>query len=201
MVDDEVSVLQDRRLRARFREVEVELRNGADERLADEVVERLRAAGAGDPDPTSKLTRALGPRATAPPEIDPDAGGSGMVDLVRRALARSVVRLLTHDPGVRLGEDPEAVHQARVATRRLRSDLRTFADVLDTAWSDPLRDELRTIGHALGDVRDLDVLLGHLEEAHRPAPGPGPTRRPGPPRPGGVGSGAGTRRAPGRHLG
>ena len=41
---------------------------------------------------------------------------------------RRSLRLLRHDPGVRIGDDPEDVHQARVATRRLRSDLRTFRD-------------------------------------------------------------------------
>jgi len=59
---------------------------------------------------------------------------------------------------IRIGEDTEGVHQARVATRRLRSDLRTFRPILDTTWSESLRDELRWLGAALGNVRDLDVL-------------------------------------------
>jgi CHAD domain-containing protein len=63
--------------------------------------------------------------------------------------------------GVRL-EDPEAVHQARVATRRLRSDLRTFRDVLEPAWSTPLRHELKWLGSLLGAVRDAEVLRDRL---------------------------------------
>jgi hypothetical protein len=47
--------------------------------------------------------------------------------LIRYATARSLAEMLRHDPGVRLGEDPEDVHQFRVGTPRLRSDLRTFA--------------------------------------------------------------------------
>ena len=50
------------------------------------------------------------------------------------------------------------------ATRRLRSDLRTLRPVLDQRWSEPLRDELRWIGHILGQARDADVLAGLLAE-------------------------------------
>jgi CHAD domain-containing protein len=63
---------------------------------------------------------------------------------------------------VRIGEDPEAVHQARVATRRLRSDLRTFRAFVEPEWSQPLRDELQWLGAELGAVRDGDVLVGRL---------------------------------------
>jgi CHAD domain-containing protein len=52
----------------------------------------------------------------------------------------------------------------RVGTRRLRSDLRTFRDLLDEEWTDELREELRWLGGALGAVRDLDVMLEQLRE-------------------------------------
>ena len=83
--------------------------------------------------------------------------------VIRSAIGRSVDHLLLHLPAARLGEDPEGVHQARVATRRLRSDLRTFRPLLDEAWVDSLRSELRWLADALGAVRDDDVLLSHLE--------------------------------------
>jgi CHAD domain-containing protein len=60
---------------------------------------------------------------------------------------------------VRLGEDAEAVHQARVGTRRLRSDLRTFGPLIDAGWSEPLRAELKWLADLLGAVRDRDVLI------------------------------------------
>jgi CHAD domain-containing protein len=82
--------------------------------------------------------------------------------VVRNAIASSVTRILVHDPGVRLGDDPEDVHQARVGTRRLRSDLRTFRPMLVEAWSEPLRDELSWLAEFLGDVRDADVLTERL---------------------------------------
>lgn len=164
VVDDEVTVLEGRRVAARFREVEVEVDPRAPRGLLEGVVARLRAAGAGAPDPTPKVVRALGARALGPPEIvvgklgdDPTAG-----EVVRNAIAGSVVRVLRHDAGVRLGDDPEDVHQARVGTRRLRSDLRTFAALVDEDWSGPLREELRWLAAALGEVRDADVLLERL---------------------------------------
>ncbi|HVM66080.1 MAG TPA: CHAD domain-containing protein [Acidimicrobiales bacterium] len=168
--DDEVSVLvagaggRGRRLAARFRELEVELAEGGLD-VMDAVVTRLRAAGAGEPDPTPKVVRALGPRALEPPDVlVPHVGRrSSAGDVVRACLASSAVRLFRHDPGVRLGGDPEDVHQARVATRRLRSDLRTFGPLLDAGWARELRDELGWLAGLLGAVRDADVLLERLQ--------------------------------------
>ena len=159
--DDEVSVLQAGRVAARFREVEVES-DAADVLAA--VVARLRDAGAGAPDPTPKLVRALGPRALQPPDLavgEPNAEATA-AEVLRAAIASSVLRIVEHDEIIRAAADPEGVHQARVGCRRLRSDLRTFAPLLDTAWSEPLRDELRWLAGELGAVRDLDVLRGRL---------------------------------------
>jgi CHAD domain-containing protein len=83
---------------------------------------------------------------------------------IRRAIAVSVRELLRNDPIVRADTDPEGVHHARVATRRLRSDLRTFGRLLDHEWSSGLRDELGWLGSALGDARDIDVLLDRMRE-------------------------------------
>ena len=90
-------------------------------------------------------------------------GDASAGDVVQAALAASVARLLRHDPGVRVGDDPEDVHQARVATRRLRSDLRTFRGLLDADWTATLRDELRWLGAELGTVRDTEVLTERLQ--------------------------------------
>jgi CHAD domain-containing protein len=56
------------------------------------------------------------------------------------------------------------VHQARVATRRIRSTLRTFSSLLDTEWTDRLRDDLKWLANLLGEVRDTDVLLERFSE-------------------------------------
>ena len=158
--DDIVSVMDGRRLAARFREVEVEVVGSAD--LLDAVVERLREVGAVPGDDRPKVVRALGRRATAPPDVVVPALGpeASVREVIGAAIAAAYTRLVDHDPGVRLDEDPEDVHQARVATRRLRSDLRTFAGLLDDAWTGPVSKELGWLARALGAVRDADV-LGH----------------------------------------
>ena len=166
VVDDEVSVRDGRRVAARFREIEVEAPGPDGEGIITPLVTRLRGAGAGAPDPTPKHIRALGPRAIEPPEVatEPLLPNAPAKDVVRNAIAASVAALLHHDPLVRTGRDPEAVHQARVATRKLRSNLRTFAPLLDVGWSEPLRSELGWLAMGLGSVRDSEVLLDRLRE-------------------------------------
>ena len=162
--DDDVSVHRGRRVTSRFRELEVEMAEDGTDELLEAIVERLRAGGAGAADPTPKLVRALGDTALAPPEVVAESlnGGSSGGAVVRRAIAASVARLLRHDPGVRLGGEPEDVHQARVATRRLRSDLRTFAPLVEAQWASSLSDELRWLAAELGTVRDAEVLADRL---------------------------------------
>lgn len=164
--DDEVSVVVGRRVASRFREVEVELAPGGDPSILDEAVAALRRAGATASDPTPKVVRALGPAALGPPDVSPPARRrpATIGEVVTATVASSVAALLAHDAGVRLGEDPEAVHKARVATRRLRSDLRTMRALLDEAWVAGLRDELRWIAGLLGAVRDADVLSLRLQD-------------------------------------
>ena len=173
VVDDEVSVRDGRRVAARFREIEVEVA-GADgnEAIVAPLVDRLRSAGAGAPDPTPKHIRALGPRAMEPPEVSPlpVTPESPAREVIRAVLAEAVAAILRNDPLVRTGKDPEAVHQARVATRKLRSHLRTFGPLLEPEWTEPLRSELGWLAMALGAVRDRDVLLERLRERARSLP-------------------------------
>ena len=71
--------------------------------------------------------------------------------------------MLRHDPGTRLGTDPENLHQFRVAGRRLRAFLRVARRLVDTTWAASLRTELGDLGRTSGPVRDLDVLLEQLQ--------------------------------------
>ena len=174
VVDDEVSVRDGRRVAARFREIEVEVgpqENGSNG-MVDTLVTLLRGAGAGAPDPTPKHIRALGPRAMEPPEVAPQAiqQDSPAKDVIKHVLAESIASLLHHDPLVRTSADPEAVHQARVATRKLRSHLRTFGPLLDPEWTEPLRSELGWLAMGLGAVRDREVLLERLRERAKSLP-------------------------------
>ena len=80
-------------------------------------------------------------------------------EVVRASIASGLLRLLRNDPEVRLGVEAEAVHQARVATRRLRADLKTFAPLLQGEWAAATAKELGWLGDTLGAVRDGDVLV------------------------------------------
>ena len=187
-VVDRVSVLDDGTVTARFTELEVELIAGGSERDLRRIEKALRAAGATDGDGRPKLLRALGigeptggaaAAAEAAPvdgaaEVDgatsataapPAAGAAATPSLLRltQALEAQHRMLLTSDPGTRLGTDPEDLHDMRVATRRIRSFLRTARDLVDPAWSEPLRAELAWLADELGAVRDLDVLIERLE--------------------------------------
>jgi len=85
-----------------------------------------------------------------------------VADVVRISVASAVARLDNYEPALWTERDPEAVHQARIATRRLRSDLGTLRDFVDSEWSLQLRGELRWFGAELGAVRDVEVLRERL---------------------------------------
>ncbi len=167
VVDDAVSVHDGVCPDSEFRELEIEFASATSAKVVARIAERLREMGAGEPQQMPKIVRALGPRALDAPDLLPPAPldfASTPTEVLRATIARSTARLLAHDPGVRLGADPEDVHQARVATRRIRSDLRTFRDVVDPGWDESLRSELKWLAGLLGTVRDADVLLARLEE-------------------------------------
>ena len=78
-------------------------------------------------------------------------------DQLRLALERQISELEANEDGVRAG-DAEALHRFRVATRRSRALLRPCAG------DDELQRELRWLAGMLGPVRDLDVLIEHVQE-------------------------------------
>jgi CHAD domain-containing protein len=157
---DTVLVLQDRRVTARFRELEIERLDG-DAALIEHLEQVLREAGAGDHDGRPKLFQALG--LPAPPGELP-AADAPIADHLMFMLGRQVTALLAHDPGARLGGEIEDVHQMRVATRRLRTVLRVARPLLDPEWTEPLRAELAWLGGLLGPARDLDVQMAYFRD-------------------------------------
>jgi CHAD domain-containing protein len=165
LVDDLVAVYEGEQQTGVFHEVELELTGTRRlRRLQHAVIKRLAAAGCTTEVPRPKLVRALGARADAPADVTIallDAEPN-VLDLIRHAVAVSVDRLIRHDAGVRLGEDPEDVHQFRVAARTLRSNLKTFTPVLDREWAGVLRTELGWLGTAAGGLRDLGVFEQRL---------------------------------------
>jgi len=166
LVDDTVSILDDENVVAVFRELEVEASDDADScALMAQVVQLLKQAGAL-PGTSSKAASALGPRAAAPPDvrIGPMPGPNGLAaDALRVMLATHVQHLLLADVAVRR-ELPDSVHQMRVAARRLRSVLATFAPLFDAEWSRALRDDLKWLAAELGAIRDAEVLQERLDQ-------------------------------------
>lgn len=99
--------------------------------------------------------------------------------LLQHIIAVQADKLHEQYHGVIAGEDVEAVHDARVAARRMRSALAAFEPWLPQRIDDRLRKQLRGLGRILGPVRDLDVSLiyvHHHAEAVAPA-AEGPLRR------------------------
>jgi inorganic triphosphatase YgiF len=163
LTDDRVSVLDGTRVAGQFRELEVESRQGTAAEI-DAVVMVLVGVGAIEGGLPPKVVRALGPAAVAPPDVT----RPGKVSLDDRAgdaltahLARHTRALIDQDLRRRRGL-PDAVHQVRVAARRLRSGLKVFAPLVDTQWADDLRAELAWIASELGEVRDREVLEERL---------------------------------------
>ena len=154
---DAVSVLEGRRTTDRFGEVEIELVSG-DAGVLEHLGRELRDHGAERHDGRPKIAQVLS-AASPPAQPPPDASAHAHVQSMLEAQYRSMV---AHDPGVRLGGDPEDLHQLRVATRRLRAILRAARGVIDPAWADGLRTDVAWLGAQLGPVRDSDVLHENL---------------------------------------
>ncbi len=167
---DDVSAqtLGDTTTLSRWHEVEVELTGGGRRLLkaADELLRRdgLRPAGR-----SAKLERALGgqlPEQASQPPVTSSAP-AGLVVLAY--LRTHAERLKSLDPLARRDE-PDAAHQMRVATRRLRGTLRSFRRILRPEDTQRLAAELKWLGGVLGEARDGEVLADHLRAGLRQTP-------------------------------
>lgn len=85
-----------------------------------------------------------------------------MAEAGRKALLVDFIRMLETEEGSRAGEDIEAVHDMRVATRRMRSTFRLLGEYYKPKAIQPYLDGLRTVAQALGAVRDLDVMIDEI---------------------------------------
>jgi triphosphatase len=146
----------------RFDEVEIELSNGHREALAD-VRRAVESALGLRANVDSKLATAFATAGVTAPQRDERLYAvdvaDRLVDVAWKTLARQFVRLEWNEPGSRLGIDIEYVHDMRVASRRLRMALTVFADAVPDEARNRFADDLRFVGRALGQVRDLDVGL------------------------------------------
>ena len=81
-----------------------------------------------------------------------------------RVFSQQFARILALEKATRKGEDIEALHDMRVAVRRMRAAARVFESYLDSKKLEPQINGLRKTLGALGDVRDLDVSREKTEE-------------------------------------
>jgi CHAD domain-containing protein len=81
-----------------------------------------------------------------------------MAEAARKTLYYHFLHMAYHEPGTRLGDDIEELHDMRVATRRMRAAFRVFDAYLDPEAVRPFVKRLRRTGRKLGAVRDLDVM-------------------------------------------
>jgi triphosphatase len=157
---------------ARLLRVEVETNGVSTPDLAD-FVGKMRDACGLTPASMSKFEAGLLARSLAP-QRSLDLGSleisreSSVEELAFAVLRQHFAALLRKEGGTRLGEDPEQLHDMRVATRRVRAAIALFEAVLP-AEVVGLREELGWVASALGAVRDLDVLIEQLEKWGRPA--------------------------------
>lgn len=92
----------------------------------------------------------------------------------RKVMRFHFAQMLKNEPGTRLGDDIEALHDMRVATRRMRAAFEVFETAFEPGALKYYLKGLRATGRALGEVRDLDVFMekaslyvGSLESDHQ----------------------------------
>jgi len=164
-LDDTIVASPDGGSRTRLARVEVEAITGTPASL-ETLVDQLQSECALSPAADSKYEVGLKVAGLAEP-VAPDLGSVTINpslstgEVGRANLRRHLATWLAHEPAARLGEDPEELHELRVAARRIETTLRVFEPYMAKtlirqrpAWKSLIR--------ALGAVRDLDVQLSGL---------------------------------------
>ena len=157
---------------ARLSRIEIEVGPGEGGDRVEGFVEGMRGSLGLRPARASKFGTGLavaGLEPTESPDLGPKEVDASMSagEVAFAVLRRHFSAVLAHEPGVRIGEDPEELHDMRVATRRLRATLKLYAKFLPKR-AERFERDLKWIASYLGDLRDLDVHLDHLaEEASR----------------------------------
>jgi CHAD domain-containing protein len=146
--------------------VEVEALTGSHEPLQS-LVKTLRTDCALEAASDTKYAQGLKSVGLAPgpaPEFGPTAVDASMptIEVALANLRRYLSAWYLHEPGARLGDQPDELHDLRVAGRRLDAILSQFRSCLPESFL-RIRPTLKKILRALGDVRDMDVALIELE--------------------------------------
>lgn len=156
-----------------YRVVEVELTPHGTEVDLQAIVAALKAAYPLPPARQSKFEHGMTLRTAPIPQLSfdvptqnpaPAFAPQATLAEVARALYATHYRIFcAQQAGVERGDDVTALHDMRVASRRMRTLHKLFAPYLALKPQQALFAELRHIGEMLGQARDLDVL--HLKTA------------------------------------
>ncbi len=87
-----------------------------------------------------------------------------MAEAGRKILLYNFAEMLSHETGTLIGEDPDELHDMRVATRRMRAAFRVFSDYFKPKAVKSFTRDIKTLAGALGDARDMDVLLNKTQD-------------------------------------
>ncbi|QFU17408.1 CYTH and CHAD domain-containing protein [Microvirga thermotolerans] len=157
--------------RAEFAEIELELRQGEVGPLFALALDLADAAALR----LSLLTKSeRGYRLRGVPEAEAEPARATPIVVLPdwssadafRAIARACLfQIVRNEEIVRRARSPEALHQMRVGTRRLKAAAAIFEDMLDDRDSAEAMEELRWIGRKLGRARDIDVHVETLRNA------------------------------------
>lgn len=152
-----------------WQEAEVEL-TGGDLGLLQAADRLLRNSGLRPGASASKLARAFGGQVAGPTPTAAMTAASTAADVVLAYLRAQTGEMTDTDPLVRRGE-PDSIHDMRVASRRLRSTLRSFRAIVRAEDTKHLEGELGWLGRVLGEARDGEVLAERLDGHLRQMPG------------------------------
>ena len=144
----------------KWREVEVELAGRADAKVLDGAERVLRKAGVRRSARGSKLERVIGISRDQQKSLRAKASAGESVLAYVRAQYDALV---DNDLQARQGTE-DAVHQMRVAARRMRSVLRVFGKIVDEERTTALRDNLQWLGQRLAAARSLEVQHARFRE-------------------------------------
>ena len=166
---DEMRIRQswDGAILARAYEIEIELAPRGDAAELHGLADRFLGAFDLIPSTESKLERALAiisrHPATAPENWQGVQASMHMAEACRIIWQEQFMQMLLCEAGVRFASDPEYVHDARVAIRRVRAAARIYEGYFKTKATRRYLKRLRRTARLLGAVRDLDVAIGKLQ--------------------------------------
>lgn len=150
--------------RAPIAELEIEVLEGPLDAAFD-LAEALAARVPLRLEPETKLARGLAlaagakrkPERAAPVDLRP--ANDDAARAARLVAAACLAQAQANEAGAVASDDPEFIHQLRVALRRLRSSFRLFRAVLPSASLAPIAGEIAWAARVLGECRDWDVFV------------------------------------------